>query len=172
MRNAGFSDAETDRAIQLRRRINEYYRTGEGRSDVLTDLEAVRGEAWYQTAVEVGLLPKPEGVTTPDDPETITLIEHQDFTLLSSLARFSGPVLATFGMQDRCNPARAGADKIESALQTAGNEHRILRYPQAGHVILVWLTGEKACGLGVPPVSFPDGYVDDTTTWLANTLRP
>jgi len=172
MRGAGFSEAEAEEAIALRRRINDYYRTAEGRSDVLDDLEAIQGEAWYETALEVGLLPRPDGVTTPDDPETIAFIEHQDFTLLSSLARFSDPVLAAFGFQDRCNPAQAGADTIESALSDAGNEHRILRYREAGHVMLVWLTGEKACGVGIPPFSFPDGYVDETTTWLANRLRP
>lgn len=171
MRNAGFSQAEAERAIALRRRINDYYRSGEDRTGVLAQLQAMKDDGWYRAAVDVGLLPWPDEVTDPDDPETVAFMERQDFTLLTSLADFDGPVLAAFGLQDRCNPARDGADIIEAALTSAGNDHLVLRYPDAGHVILVWLTGERACSRGIPPAWYPAGYVDESTRWLADRLH-
>ena len=106
-------------------------------------------------------------MTAPDDPETVAFLQRQDFTLLTSLAAFEGPVLAAFGLQDQCNPASENSDIIEAALRTAGNDHRILRCPEAGHTILVWLTGERSCGEGIPPVSYPPGFVDQVASWVA-----
>ena len=171
MRNAGFSAAEAERAIDLRRDINAYHRTGDGRAEVVGELETVQDEAWYQTAVDLGLLPTPNDVTAPNDPETIDFIERQDFTLLTSLAEFKGPVLAAFGLQDKCTPPDAGADIVEDALRAGGNEHLMLRYPGAGHVLLVWLTGERSCGVNVPPISYPTGFVDEAASWLTQSLE-
>ena len=172
IRNAGFSEAEAEEAINLRRDINAYYRTGAGRSELFARLATVQDEAWYRAGVEVGLLPAAlDDVIAPDDPETVAFIERQDFTLLTSLAEFEGPVLAAFGLQDQCNPPETGADTVENALRSAGNDHRILRYPEAGHVLLVWLTGERSCGLGIPPFSYPVGFVDEAASWLTQSLE-
>ena len=171
MRNAGFSEAEAERAIDLRREINAYYRTGDGRSDVVAELDEVQDEPWYHAAASFGMLPWPDGVTKPDDSETVAFIERQDFTLLTSLAEFGDPVLAAFGLQDQCNPAPESADTIQAALRARGNDHLILRYPEAGHLMLVWLTGERSCGVGLPPLSHPAGFVDEAATWLKQNLE-
>jgi hypothetical protein len=68
-------------------------------------------------------------------------------------------------------PARDNADIVEHALRAAGNDHGILRYPEAGHTIVVWLTGERSCGVGIPPVSYPAGFVNEAASWLAQGLQ-
>ncbi len=171
MRNAGYSDAQIDRALVLNRRVNDYYRSGHGRTVLLAELRAATDEEWYAAAVDFGLLPLPNDVTEPNDPQTIAHLQQWDFTLLTPLADHDGPVLAAVGLQDRTVPPRAGADAIETALAGAGNDHRVLRYPQAGHMIVVWLTGEPVGGPGIPPLWYPAGYVDETTGWLADKLQ-
>lgn len=167
LRHAGYSDAEAERARVLNGRVNDYYRSGEGRASLLAELQAVQDEGWYQGAVDVGLLPWPDDLARPDDTQTIAHLQQWDFTLLTPLAEFDGPVLAAVGLQDKAVPPRAGADTIEAALTRAGNDHLVLRYPNAGHMIAVWLTG----GPGILPAWYPAGYVDATTGWLADKLH-
>jgi hypothetical protein len=35
----------------------------------------------------------------------------------------------------------------------------------------VWLTGERSCGVGMPPMSYPAGFVDQAATWLRQSLE-
>lgn len=172
LRDAGLSEADIERAVELRNQINHCYRTAANRADILAELEAAQDEAWYEAAVEVGLLPRPAGVTYPDDPETVAFMDLQDFTLLTALSNYQGPVLASFGLQDQCNPAEESAGIIEDTLTDQGNDHVILIYPDASHAIVRWLAGASCGAANVPPTWYPAGYVDETTAWVANHLRP
>ncbi len=172
LRGKGFDATEVEQAISLRQAINDYYRTGSDRSRVLDAIEAVSDESWYQAAVGIGLLPTAGMVTEPGSPETVEFMERVDFTLLTALAKFDESVLAAVGLQDRCNPAAENAAVLGDFLADQGNDNLILEYPQAGHGILVWLTGERFCGGGIPPVSYPVGYLDFVVAWLSESLDP
>lgn len=172
LRSQGISEAEIVQALDLRLGINDFYRTGADRDRVLNRLEELAGEPWYVAAVEVGLLPTPDEVTEPGASDTIKFLELQDFTLFTSLREFDGPVLATFGFQDQCNPAAQNAQQISALLDELGTRHLVLEYPEAGHGVLIWLSGEVSCGMGIPPVSFPADYLDTVASWLSESLQP
>lgn len=172
MRAAGAGEEEIALASDLQRSVNQHFRTSEGRSGLLAELADASDEDWFHVAFDAGFLIHPADVSEPGSPEADAWIEYMDFSTLEPLSQFTGPVLVAVGLEDRCNPPAEAADEIEQALQDAGNPHRVLRYPGAEHVNLVWLSNSESCGsAGIPPFYYPPGYVDEVTTWLRAVLR-
>lgn len=170
MRAAGIAEEEIALAAELRRRINQHYRTGEGRSELLAEFDDVSDQDWFRAAVDAGLLPS-DGVSELGSSEADAWIQYMDFSTLEPLRQFPGPVFVAVGLEDRCNPAAEVADEIERALLESGNAHRVVRYSGAEHLIMQWVSNPATCGSsGVPPFWYAPGYVGGVITWLQAAL--
>ncbi len=83
------------------------------------------------------------------------------------------PVLLVYGEADELVPARASADRLGRALQSAGNRSVTVRtYPGANHVIkLVSSPLAPPDARWAWPVVAP-GYLEETIAWMADRVRP
>lgn len=163
MAEAGLGADEIDAVWTLRRAINDYYRTGEGRAEVEQRIRVAQAQPWWSTAARSVALPGPDEVPRAGSPEAEEWLAMWDFPSVDRLARLGLPVLSVHGGRDRQDPpgeAAAAMRSLVAGLDDGVSE--VLVHPEAGHAIEV-----RAFGQGWLPPWYADGYLERVTDWAA-----
>lgn len=159
LEGAGFGPEEIARALDLQRRLNDFYRSSEGGDEVLAAVRRVQEREWFQVAFEL----------SPDEiPDSLDQVRYThdptelDFDALPLLPRVRCPMLFLFGAQDRLVPPFRSAERIRHALSgRKGPDFRVEVLPGADHLLLVWPLGRQ-----VPIPRFAPGYLRTLTRWI------
>jgi fermentation-respiration switch protein FrsA (DUF1100 family) len=84
----------------------------------------------------------------------------------TALRRVSAPVLAIFGGRDLQVPEAVNRERLEKALNDAGNQAVTVRvYPEANHLFMKAVTGQPA-EYGTLPKTFVPSLLEDIATWI------
>lgn len=108
--------------------------------------------------------------TAGSDPVAAIVLTSPELISVDWLGDFDGSVLVAYGRDDACHPQGIEASQVGDFVGEDDNHHRTLIYPEAGSGLVIWLTGGTSCGWGIPPVSYPSGYLDNVTQWLSESL--
>ncbi len=162
----GFSSRDAAEAARVHRRLTEWIRTGEGEPELQALLQRTADARWRpHTGIPRQLPPADEHAgwywaTRPLDP-------------IGWWRTMRVPMLVIFGEEDDLVPARQSAERIERALQEAGNrDSRVVVFPGGDHMIkhaprFVGAVDGQAWHW---PRQVP-GYMDTTTEWLLQQVR-
>lgn len=128
LRRLGYPDVVVRRALELRARIDAYFREPANRSSLQHDVDMARTEPWFEAAY----FPLRDGLL-PEDVAHSKWRQEMDFDPLITLARVDRPVLAIFGARDRLVPV----DKCIAAMRSTVREDllQIWTSPTAGHLM-------------------------------------
>ena len=166
MRGEGFSQAEIDRALVIRRKMDAYTKTGEGWDDLAASFKAIEGEIWAGDAF-LGGLPAKDAPDWPWLKEAFTVDTTADF------ARYRGPLQFLYGEVDFVPTAQA-RPMLERALGPHARDPdvSIAVWPGANHN---YLAAKSAAESEFPGMSrFVPGFYECVTGWAAEQfgLKP
>jgi hypothetical protein len=166
MRGEGFGQAEIDRALVIRRQMDEYTKTGEGWDELEAAFKAIEGEMWAQDGF-IGALP------ARDAPDWPWLKEAFDVDTTADFARYRGPLQFLYGEVDFVPTAQA-RPMLERALgpHVHDPDVSIAVWPGANHNYLV---AKSAAESELPGLShFVPGFYECVTGWAAEQfgLKP
>jgi dienelactone hydrolase len=166
MRGEGFSQAEIDRALVVRRKMDAYARTGEGWDDLEASFKAIEGELWAGDGF-LGGLPAREA---PDWP---WLKRAFDVDTTADFARYRGPLQFLYGEVDFVPTAQA-RPMLERALgpHVHDADVSIAVWPGANHN---YMAARSAAESELPGLSrFVPGFYACVTGWAAEqfALKP
>lgn len=130
LRDEGYSEAIIARALELRARINAYYRAPADRAALQRDLDAARAEPWFEAAYFP--LRRADG-QLPDDPSRSKWRQEMDFDPLITLSRVNKPLLAMFGEKDRLVPVPECITAMRATVRS--DLLNIWTSPTAGHLM-------------------------------------
>jgi uncharacterized protein len=130
LREAGYPDAIVARAMELRTRIDAFYRTPADRAALQRDIDAARTEPWFSAAY----LPlRSADAQLPENTETSKWQQEMDFDPRITLARVNKPMLAIFGAQDRWVPVEESIAALRESVRP--DLLRVWVSPESGHFI-------------------------------------
>lgn len=159
LEDAGIAPAETARALDIERRLDDYYRTGEGGDELMAVIGRVKDERWFQVAFELSPADVPASL---DDVQYTHDPTELDFDALPLLKALDIPTLFIFGGKDELVPPARSANALQETLgQAETSNFRIETFPDADHLILTWPFGHT-----VPLPRFAPGYLDTVTRWI------
>ena len=151
---AGLSEAETTDGLRVIGMYFEYLRTGQNRTQLVTELKNSKNKAWYKYASLDRILPSEENRVNWSWVSSWDPAPHID--------KITCPMLLMFGDKDTDHPTALALEKWREGLQQAGNTKAvIMTFPGAGHGIRM---REGFIGQGRPP--FADGYAEAMLGWL------
>jgi hypothetical protein len=159
MSGEGFSQADIDRALVIRRKMDAYTKTGQGWDDLEASFKAIEGEIWSQDGF-IGGLP------ARDAPDWPWLKEAFDVDTTSDFARYRGPLQVLYGGVDFVPTAQA-RPMLERALgpHLHDPDVSIAVWPGANHN---YLAARSAAESEFPGLSrFVPGFYDCVTGWAA-----
>jgi fermentation-respiration switch protein FrsA (DUF1100 family) len=82
------------------------------------------------------------------------------------LRRVTCPVFAAFGGRDLQVPEPVNRERLEAAVQDAGNQHLTVKiYPEANHLFMHAITGQPA-EYATLPKAFVPSFLDDIAAWV------
>jgi pimeloyl-ACP methyl ester carboxylesterase len=154
LRERGFGEPDVARALDARARIERAYRAGDI-ADARAVIGSVQDEAWFPFAY----LPTVEDVEHPEPFEI-------DLDVGELFARIRVPTLAIYGSWDRWVPVDPSVDAWRSAFAGRGELLRVVRVPEAGHMMTTPIDREDLNEEG--PVS--PTYAEAMTRWLPGAL--
>lgn len=108
LRDEGYPKEIVERALELRAKVDAYYRNPVGREVLETELDRYRGEKWYRTAY---LPSKP----LPEDVTRSKWFQEMDFDPTKPLSKLDKPILVIFGAKDHLVPVQDSVDAIRAA---------------------------------------------------------
>ncbi|MDJ0701290.1 MAG: alpha/beta fold hydrolase [Woeseiaceae bacterium] len=113
IKEAGFGESVVETALDLRSRVDEYYRNPDPtkRDGVAALIDSFRREKWFH------LVFLPNGGYLPDDVTTTKWYQEMDFDPTVTLRELEVPFLAIFGGKDRWVPVDASVAAIQGAVQ-------------------------------------------------------
>lgn len=158
LRQLGYSEAIVAHALDLRARINTYYRTRADRAALQRDLDAARAEPWFESAYFPLRLADGQ---LPDDPSRSKWRQEMDFDPLITLGRVNKPMLAIYGERDRLVPVPECVAAMRATVRSDLLD--IWTSPTAGH--LMETDREGAEHDGSTPVE--PAYVDAMLNFIA-----
>jgi len=165
--DAGLADQEVDAVWELRRAVNDYYRSGAGRDEVLQLVDRAMAQPWWDAAYQEVPLPTADEVAEYASAEAEDWIAYWDFEALPILELLGVPVLSVDAGRDRQNPGPQSAAAMRDLIDSAGLEaSRALLYAEAGHTI-----GISPFGIEALPPHYPAGYLETVADWVAERLR-
>lgn len=150
-REMGYDEAIVSRVLHLRGRINDYYRGTASRDDVQAELDATRGEPWYDRT-GFGELPA--------DVRTSKWFYEMDYDPLPIWRKVSQPVLFLFGGDDRWIPVDRSRAAFEAATAHL-DDVTFSEIPDGDHL------------MGLEDSDYPalsESYVSVLLTWLRHRL--
>lgn len=127
LRDAGFGDAAVSRALALRGRVNDYYRSRLPRTTVQDELKAARREPWYSRAY----------LGDDDLVEDVTQDKwyyEMDYDPLDIWKEVTQPTLFIFPDDDRWVPVATSMAAYRSATATLSNVTFTL-IPESDHLM-------------------------------------
>lgn len=152
-KHAGLSDAETSQAFQVIDAYFSFLSTGEGREQVVEQLDASKNSAWYQYAPLDRILPSAENC------RNWSWVANWDPA--PAIAQIKCPVFLMFGDRDMNLPTDVAVKKWRDGLNAAGNKDvTIMVFPGAAHGIRM---GEHDAQGRAP---FAPGYAESMLGWL------
>ncbi len=160
LREAGFSDDVVRTALDLRSRIDQYFRAPEQRAALQSLIDRHRSAEWFPLAF------LPNGGNLPADVTRSKWHFEMDFDPTETLASLRKPLLFVFGAQDRWVPVEASMAAIRAAVP---DETRVTFYvsERSGHLMSGAPESEDYMGEG--PVE-PE-YVDFLISWIGRLPR-
>ena len=162
MRGEGFSQAEIDRALVIRRKMDEYTKTGQGWDDLEASFKAIEGELWAGD----GFL---GGLPARDAPDWPWLKEAFGVDTTADFARYRGPLQFLYGEVDFVPTAQA-RPMLERALgaHVRDPDVSIAVWPGANHN---YMAARSAAESDLPGQSrFVPGFYACVTGWAAEQL--
>ena len=163
MGGEGFSQAEIDRALVIRRKMNDYAKTGQGWDDLEASFKAIEGEMWAQDGF-IGALPAKDSTEWPWLKEAFNVDTTADF------ARYRGPLQFLYGEVDFVPTAQA-RPMLERALgpHVRDPDVSIAVWPGANHN---YLAAKSAAESELPGLSrFVPGFYECVTGWAAEQFE-
>jgi uncharacterized protein len=154
LREAGYGDGVIARAISLRARVDDYYRSLASRDIVQAEVEAARGEPWFPLAYlpMAGHLP----VDVRQDEWSLEL----DHNPLTAWPRVDASTLFLFAADDRWVPVEESVAAFRAA--TSHLRTTFARIPGTDHLM-------RPTDAADPHDVSPE-YLALLTTWLAERL--
>jgi len=170
LRSAGFSDADVERGVALRRRVTDFVvdrptLTATAWDSLQREVATVRQERWYPLA-RVMWVPRVSvadsgGMAYVDGLRTVW-----GYDPLPYWSRVRVPVYIMLGGLDRSVPTAESATLLRDALARAGNEHATVRvFPNGNHGLLEAHSGFDAEARTL------DRYVADFQEGLVRWIR-
>ncbi len=150
---AGLSGSERARALNVLNRYFDYLGTGEGRSDLLSDLQGIRGTTLAPLAEELDRI-------LPSEENRINWSWVASYDPALHLERLGMPILLLFGERDQAHPTELAVERWRQHTSANGNT-TIVVFPGAGHGIRMT---EGHTGEGRAP--FAQGYLEVQLGWL------
>ena len=152
-KHAGLSDAETAEAFKVIDAYFGFLSTGEGREQLVKQLDASKTSAWYQYAPLDRILPSPEN--------RMNWSWVANWDPAPAIARIECPVFLMFGDLDMNLPTDVAVKQWRDGLNAAGNKDvTIMVFPGAAHGIRM---GEHDARGRAP---FAPGYSESMLGWL------
>jgi uncharacterized protein len=158
-----FSQAEIDRALVIRHKMDDYAKTGQGWDDLEASFKAIEGELWAQDGY-IGGLPAKDAPDWPWLKEAFSVDTTADF------ARYRGPVQFLYGEVDFVPTARS-RPLLERALgpHVRDPDVSIAVWPGANHN---YLAAKSAAESEFPGLShFVPGFYECVTGWAAEQFE-
>jgi hypothetical protein len=159
MRGEGFSEAEIDRALAIRRQMDAFVKTGEGWDELAAAFKAIEGELWAGDAF-LGNLPAKDAPDWPWLKRAFAVDTTDDF------AQYRGPLQFLYGEVDFVPTAEA-RPMLERALgeRVHDPDVAIAVWPGANHN---YLAAKSAAESELPGLSrFVPGFHECVTGWAA-----
>lgn len=151
-REAGFGEPAVNRVLHLRGRVNAYYRGAAARADVQAELDAARGEPWYDRA-GFGELPA--------DVRSSKWFYEMDYDPLPIWREVRQPALFLFAGDDRWVPVDRSRAAFEAATAHL-DDVTFAEIPDGDHLM----------GLEDPDdPRISESYVTILLTWLRHRLK-
>ncbi len=146
-------------ALKLRRRINSYYRSGEGRTELLASISRIEATTWFIAAN--GHLPTESQVYEHGSQEWRAHMAFLDFDALPLLQEIQMPMLFIHGELDRSYPAAQSAARLHELESDQARDLRVITYPRADHNIMT---------RRIPWPRYPDGYIEQMVSWVKDRV--
>ncbi len=156
LESAGESREVVARALDVRAKLDDYYRGRAEKSDVERAIAAIRSEPWFD---QVYL---PGGGELPDDPAHSRWRVEMDYDPLRALARVDVPILFLFAETDKWVPINESIANIRSATK-GHSEVTIRRVPGTDHLMETGPPGSHG------PIS--EAYARELVDWLRRVAR-
>ena len=163
MGGEGFSQAEIDHALAIRRKMDHYAKTGEGWDELEAAFKAIEDRMWAQDGF-IGALPARDSTEWPWLKEAFAVDTTADF------ARYRGPLQFLYGEVDFVPTAQA-RPMLERALGPHARDPdvSIAVWPGANHN---YLAARSAAESELPGLSrFVPGFYDCVTGWAAEQFE-
>jgi pimeloyl-ACP methyl ester carboxylesterase len=155
LEDRGIGPEGINQALDLRRQIDAYYRTGDGRQALLADLVRAEDSDWFAAAD--WYLPRASEVYLHGSDEWRAHLEFLDFDALPLLRELDMPMLFVHGALDRSYPATLSAERLTELASDPARDVQVVTYPGADHGILT---------RRLPWPRYADGYVEHLVTWV------
>ena len=155
LREGGYSEDVVEKAVGLRRAVDDYFAGRRPRTEVERALQAASAEPWFPLAA----IP----TELPEDVASSKWYYQFAFDPASSIARTSAPVLLLFGQRD---PWISAADSIAVWTKRPAGNVTVRKIAGANHFMAA--TTDPAHDLDAEPVSAE--YSGVLTDWLVGTL--
>jgi pimeloyl-ACP methyl ester carboxylesterase len=128
--HAGLSEQEKARAFKIVDQYFQYLTTGEGRPQLVTQLNRLESD----TSDPLHRLPEVIRVPSEENQPNWSWVATYDPA--SDIKRFNKPILVLFGDEDTEHPVELAAKKWRGGLGNTGNDNAtIMIFPGAGHGI-------------------------------------
>jgi pimeloyl-ACP methyl ester carboxylesterase len=162
LRDAKFSQAEIDEALEFQQAKNQFMRTGQGWEEYQKLRQAGMGKRWYGFGGTDAWGP---GSKSAPYWTTMRLIYFYDPA--PALERLRCPVLFVLGALDTPKAVRENVANVQACLQKAGNRDVTIKvFPNAGHNLFVDEPGDTE-KMTTARLHYTPGYLELLETWLA-----
>lgn len=148
LRHSGQPAQTVARALDVREKVNRYYRGQSGKEEAEGAVASIRRQPWFQ---DVSL---PNGGNLPDDPTKTKWYLEMDYEPLDVLERVTVPAIFFFAEDDPYVPVEESIGRVRRAMPRAA----IVRVPGTGHYM------EE---LATPAHETSPRYVSELLKWLA-----
>jgi dienelactone hydrolase len=161
MRGEGFSQADIDAALRIRRMMDAYTKTGQGWDELQAAFKPIEKTIWAERFIG--------GLPARDKPDWPWLREAFGVDATADFARFKGPIQVLYGEADFV-PVAEGRAMLEAALETRVRDPdvSIAVWPGANHN---YYAARTAGDREFPGLSrHVPGFYDCVTGWAAEKL--
>ncbi len=159
LEDAGIDAAGVDRALGLRRQIDDYYRTGIGLAEVQAEIGDAEATDWFRAAG--AYLPVSSEVYTYGSDAWRAHLQFLEFDALPLLRDLDLPMLFIHGSEDRSFPSELSAARLQELDDDPSRDVTVVTFEGADHAIMARL---------LPWPEYADGYLELMVDWVATRV--